>query len=83
MKTNTKILMVITVLLSAVNSFAQIKNAKTEIVKIYGNCDMCKTTIEKAGNVKNVRMVTTATAIVNTALVDVVLLHLLLVYKYQ
>lgn len=49
--------MVITVLLSAVNSFAQIKNAKTEIVKIYGNCDMCKTIIEKAGNVKNVATV--------------------------
>ena len=49
--------MVITVLLSAVNSFAQIKNAKTETVKIYGNCEMCKTTIEKAGNVKNVATV--------------------------
>jgi copper chaperone CopZ len=57
MKSISKILMVITVLLSAVNSFAQIKNAKTEIVKIYGNCDMCKTTIEKAGNVKNVATV--------------------------
>ena len=54
MKSISKILMVITVLLSAVNSFAQIKNAKTETVKIYGNCGMCKTTIEKAGNVKNV-----------------------------
>lgn len=42
-----------TILLSAVNSFAQIKNAKTATVKIYGNCDMCKATIEKAGNVKN------------------------------
>lgn len=49
--------MVITVLLSAVNSFAQIKNAKTETVKIYGNCEMCKTTIEKAGNLKNVATV--------------------------
>jgi copper chaperone CopZ len=57
MKSISKILMVITVLLSAVNSFAQIKNAKTETVKIYGNCDMCKTTIEKAGNVKNVATV--------------------------
>ncbi|OOB84237.1 DUF3347 domain-containing protein [Flavobacterium columnare] len=57
MKSISKILMVITVLLSAVNSFAQIKNAKTEIVKIYGNCEMCKTTIEKAGNVKNVATV--------------------------
>ena len=49
--------MVISVLLSAVNSFAQIKNAKTETVKIYGNCGMCKATIEKAGNVKNVAAV--------------------------
>ena len=49
--------MVIVVLLSSVNSFAQIKNAKTETVKIYGNCEMCKTTIEKAGNVKNVATV--------------------------
>ena len=49
--------MVITVLLSTVNSFAQTKNAKTETVKIYGNCEMCKTTIEKAGNVKNIATV--------------------------
>ena len=33
-------------------SNAQIKNSKTESVKIYGNCGMCETTIEKAGNVK-------------------------------
>ena len=57
MKSISKILMVITVLLSAVNGFAQIKNSKTETVKIYGNCEMCKTTIEKAGNVKNVATV--------------------------
>lgn len=56
-KSISKILMVITVLLSAVTSFAQIKNSKTETVKIYGNCGMCKTTIEKAGNVKNVSTV--------------------------
>lgn len=49
--------MVITVLLSAVNSFAQFKNAKTATVKIYGNCGMCETTIEKAGNMKNVAIV--------------------------
>lgn len=36
---------------------AQIKNEKTETVKIYGNCGMCKSTIEKAGNVKNVSQV--------------------------
>lgn len=47
-------MMVIAVLLSSINSFAQIKNAKTETVKIYGNCGICKTTIEKAGNEKKV-----------------------------
>ncbi|KMQ61682.1 mercury transporter [Chryseobacterium angstadtii] len=57
MKSISKILVVITVLLSAVNIFAQIKNAKTETVKIYGKCEMCKATIEKAGNVKNVAAV--------------------------
>ncbi|TJZ63254.1 DUF3347 domain-containing protein [Sphingobacterium olei] len=56
-KSISKILVVITVLLSTVNSFAQIKNAKTETVKIYGNCGMCKTTIEKAGNVQNIASV--------------------------
>ncbi|CDT31730.1 conserved hypothetical protein [Sphingobacterium sp. PM2-P1-29] len=52
---------------------AQKKNLKNLTIK----------TVARTGLVKNVRMVTTATAIVNTALVDVVLLHLLLVYKYQ
>ena len=33
---------------------AQIKNAKTESVKIYGNCEMCEKNIEAAGNVKKV-----------------------------
>ncbi|MBK6574012.1 MAG: DUF3347 domain-containing protein [Saprospiraceae bacterium] len=36
---------------------AQVKNAKTETVKIYGNCGMCETTIETAGNVKKVAKV--------------------------
>lgn len=57
MKSIAKILTVIVVLLSSVNGFAQIKNAKTETVKIYGNCDMCKATIEKAGNVQKVASV--------------------------
>jgi len=52
-----KILMAITVLLSFTACNAQIKNAKTESVKIYGNCGMCKSTIEKAGNVKKVAKV--------------------------
>ena len=34
-------------------SFAQIKNSKTETLKVYGNCGMCKTKIEKAGTQKN------------------------------
>ncbi|MEJ5050992.1 DUF3347 domain-containing protein [Chryseobacterium culicis] len=57
MKSLSKILMVITVLLSYTMGFAQIRNAKTERVKIYGNCDMCKANIEKAGNVKNISSV--------------------------
>ncbi len=57
MKSLSKILMVIMLLLSFTISFAQIKNAKTETVKIYGNCDMCKVNIEKAGNLKNISSV--------------------------
>ena len=36
---------------------AQIKNAKTETVKVYGNCSMCEKTIESAGNIKKVAAV--------------------------
>lgn len=36
---------------------AQIKNAKTERVKIYGNCEMCEKTIETEGNIKKVAYV--------------------------
>lgn len=42
---------------SALISQAQTKNAKTETFKVYGNCDMCKKTIEKAANKKNVKAV--------------------------
>lgn len=49
--------MAITLLLSITISNAQIKNAKTETVKIYGNCGMCETIIEKAGNLKKVAQV--------------------------
>ncbi|MFN7099475.1 MAG: DUF3347 domain-containing protein [Flavobacterium sp.] len=48
-----KILIAISVLLSTASN-AQIKNAKTENVKIYGNCGMCETKIEKAGNIKKI-----------------------------
>lgn len=50
----SKTLMVIGVLLSTTYSFAQIKNAKTTSVKIYGNCEMCEANIEKAGSLKNI-----------------------------
>ncbi len=49
--------MVITVLLSMSACYGQIKDAKKETVKIYGNCGMCKTTIEMAGNSKKVSKV--------------------------
>jgi len=48
-----KVMVAIIVVLSTSVS-AQIKNAKTESVKVYGNCGMCETKIEKAGNIKNV-----------------------------
>ena len=53
MKSISKILVTIIVLLSFTLCNAQTKNQKTETVKIYGNCGMCKSTIEKAGNLKN------------------------------
>ena len=51
MKTIKNILMAMTLLLSITFANAQIKNAKTETAKIYGNCGMCKKTIETAANV--------------------------------
>lgn len=54
MKSISKILLVITVLLTVVNSFAQIKNVQTATLKIYGNYEICQTTIEKAGIIKKV-----------------------------
>ena len=56
MNSLNKIMIAILVLLSTVSN-AQIKNTKTETVKIYGNCGMCKTKIEKAGNLKNIAKV--------------------------
>ncbi len=49
-----EILIAITLLLSFTAGTAQIKNAKTGSVKIYGNCGMCESAIEKAGNFKKV-----------------------------
>lgn len=46
--------MVAIIIVLSTSVSAQIKNAKTESVKVYGNCGMCETKIEKAGNIKNV-----------------------------
>jgi len=50
-------LMAIALLLSVTAATAQIKNTKTETVKIFGNCGMCETNIEKAGSLNKVAMV--------------------------
>lgn len=52
MKNLIKFGLTICLFFSANALHAQIKNSKTETVKILGNCGMCKTNIEKAGNVK-------------------------------
>jgi copper chaperone CopZ len=57
MKSLLKIMIAMTLLLSSVVVSAQIKNSKTATVKIYGNCGMCKKTIEKAANLKGVATV--------------------------
>src|SRR5690606_13864023 len=48
----SKLLMVIAVSLSYINVFAQIKDAKTATINIYGTCEMCKATSEQPGPVK-------------------------------
>ncbi|CAM3783373.1 cation transporter [Flavobacterium gelidilacus] len=55
-KSLLKVMLAIVVLLSTTMN-AQIKNTKTEEVKISGNCGMCKKTIEKAGNIKDIASV--------------------------
>jgi len=49
-----KISIALILLLPFFSCNAQVKNAKTESIKIYGNCGMCETTIENAGNLKKV-----------------------------
>ncbi|WP_309640719.1 DUF3347 domain-containing protein [Flavobacterium sp.] len=52
-----KTVMVTVLLLSIVTSNAQIKNTTTDTVKIFGNCGMCETAIEKAGTINKVAAV--------------------------
>lgn len=54
MKAINKILLTIPFLTAAAGCNAQIKNAKTETVKIHGNCEMCEKTIEEAAYKKGV-----------------------------
>ncbi len=49
--------MVAILVMLSVTMNAQIKNPKTETVKIYGNCGMCKKTIEKAANITDESLV--------------------------
>lgn len=53
----SKTLIAITLLLSFNLCWAQIKNATTGKVKIYGNCGMCEAAIEKAGNINKIAKV--------------------------
>ena len=49
------ILLVGAILLFAVNICqSQINNAKTEMIKVFGNCEMCETSIEKAADQKKI-----------------------------
>jgi copper chaperone CopZ len=47
------LLYVLALILSTTTLNAQIKNKKTVTVSINGNCGMCKSTIQKAGTLKN------------------------------
>ncbi|SDB29562.1 Copper chaperone CopZ [Flavobacteriaceae bacterium MAR_2010_188] len=53
MKSNFNFFIVLILVLSNSTGFAQIKNPITESIRIFGNCNMCKSTIEDAGNLKN------------------------------
>lgn len=57
MKNSLKKIMVAAFVLLSITINAQIKNSKTETVKIYGNCGMCESIIEKAGSIKKIAKV--------------------------
>ncbi|WP_136667024.1 DUF3347 domain-containing protein [Flavobacterium sp. H122] len=52
-----KYLLMAFIMLSITACEAQIQNAKKQTVKISGNCEMCKKTIENAGNIKKIAKV--------------------------
>jgi len=53
----SKISVALTLALSFTSCSAQMKNSRTENVKIFGNCGMCESTIETAGNQKKIAQV--------------------------
>lgn len=57
MKSVTLALVAILFFFTRTNGFTQIKNEKIETVKVFGNCEMCEETIEKAGSLKKVALV--------------------------
>ena len=57
MRTLSIKLMMGALLAFTVSANAQIKNAKTEVVTVYGNCGMCENNIETAGNLKKLAKV--------------------------
>jgi hypothetical protein len=57
MKKVSQLFVALGCILLATSCSGQVKNAKTETVKIYGNCGMCKSTIEKAGNENKLALV--------------------------
>ena len=57
MKASIKLAILAICMIPCVAFSQKIKNVKTDTVNISGNCDMCKRTIEKAGNVKSIAQV--------------------------
>ena len=53
MRFNKNFNLLLLLMLALVSCASQIKNAKTVTFKVYGNCGMCKTTIEKAASIKD------------------------------
>jgi hypothetical protein len=48
-----QIKLIAVLLLAGITTNAQIRNPKTETAKVYGNCEMCESKIEKTGSAKN------------------------------
>jgi mercuric ion binding protein len=60
MKTVKFLIVAVLAIVAGTNTFAQMQDhntmasTKTETIKVYGNCDMCKTRIEKAAKIEGV-----------------------------